>query len=70
MLFQVSRVVPASSEMSRFISVSECAAPSSSLLILVCIETLGAYSGANQLMRVLAHAVEFDTARLEHLNET
>jgi hypothetical protein len=69
MLFQASRAVTASSEISRFISVSECAAPSPSLLILVCIETLGANSGANQLMRV-AHAVEFDTARLEHLNET
>jgi hypothetical protein len=70
MLFQASRAVTASSEMSRFISVSERAAPSPSLLILVCIETLGANSGAYQLMRVLAHAVEFDTARLEHLNET
>ena len=48
MLFQASRAVTASSEMSRFISVSEYAPPSTSLLILVCIETLGANSGANQ----------------------
>ncbi len=49
MLFQASRAVTVSSEMSRFIGVSECAPPSTSLLILACIETLGANSGANQL---------------------
>ena len=52
MLFQASRAVTASSEMSRFISVSEYAAPSTSLLILACIETLGANSGANQLPKM------------------
>jgi hypothetical protein len=49
MLFQASRAVTASSHMSRFIGVSEYAPPSTSLLILTCIETLGANSGANQL---------------------
>jgi hypothetical protein len=49
MLFQASRAVPASSEMSRLIRVSEYAPPSPSLLIPACIETLGANSGANQL---------------------
>jgi hypothetical protein len=48
MLFQASRAVTASSEMSRFISVSEYVPPSPSLLILACVETLGANSGANQ----------------------
>jgi hypothetical protein len=33
--------------MSQFISVSEYAPRSASLLILACIETLGANSGAN-----------------------
>jgi hypothetical protein len=56
MLFQASRAVAASSEMSRFISVSEYGAPSPSLLILACIETLGANSGANQLQRAGALA--------------
>jgi hypothetical protein len=51
MLFQASRAVTASNEMSRFISVSEYAPPSPSFLILACIETLGANSGANQLAR-------------------
>jgi hypothetical protein len=35
--------------MSRFISFSEYAPPSTSLLILACIATLGANSGVNQL---------------------
>src|SRR5580704_13228283 len=48
MLFQASRAVTASSEMSLFISVSEYAPPCMSLLILACIEALGANSGANQ----------------------
>jgi hypothetical protein len=64
-LFQASRAVTASSEMSRFISVSEYAPPSPSLLILACIETLGANSGANQLLaRVAARrAVSWWTTR-------
>jgi hypothetical protein len=49
MLFQASRAVTASSEMSRFISVSEYAPPSTSLIIPACIETLGANSGASHL---------------------
>jgi hypothetical protein len=61
MLFQASRAVTSSSEMSRFISVSEYAPPSSSLLIPACIETLGANSGANQLPRVLAHLLWLKT---------
>ena len=48
MLFQTSRVVTTRNEMSRFISVSEYAAPAPSLLILACIGTLGANFGANQ----------------------
>jgi hypothetical protein len=35
--------------MSRFISISEYAPRPASLLILACIEALGANSGANQL---------------------
>jgi hypothetical protein len=49
MLFQASRAVTASSEMSQFISVSEYALATTSLLILACIDALGANSGANQL---------------------
>jgi hypothetical protein len=61
MLFQASRAVTASSEMSRFISVSEYAPPSPSLLILACIETLGANSGANRPAKS-RHRVETVTA--------
>ena len=49
MLFQASRAVTTSGEMSRFISVAEYAPPSTFLLILACIATLVANSGANQL---------------------
>jgi hypothetical protein len=65
MLFQASRAVTASSEMSRFISVSEYAPPFPSLLILACIEMLGANSGAKQLLaRVAARrAVSWWTTR-------
>jgi hypothetical protein len=64
MLFQASRAVTASSEKSRFISVSEYAPPSTSLLILACIETLGANSGANQLP---ARVLELTRIRQEGL---
>ena len=64
MLFQASRAVTASSEMSRFISVSEYVPPSPSLLILACVETLGANSGANQLP---ARVLELTRIRQEGL---
>jgi hypothetical protein len=57
MLFQASRLVTASSGMSRFISVSEYAPPSPSLLIPACIWVLGANSGANQLPKGWRHWV-------------
>jgi len=43
MLFGASQAVTAFPETSHFVGVSECP------LILACIETLGANSGANQL---------------------
>ena len=49
MSFQASRAVTASSEMSRFISVSEDALPTTSLIIRACIKTLAANSGASHL---------------------
>jgi hypothetical protein len=45
MLFQASRAVTASSEIPDLLAFSEYAAPSTSLIILACIETLGANSG-------------------------
>ena len=49
MSFQASRAVTASSEMSRFVSVSKYALPTTSLIIRACIETLAANSGASHL---------------------